>query len=386
MGALSGVASHLKGAGEGALLGGIPGAIAGAANPRMAQQQFTDVHNVQHAAAQSAIQQVQFARDNHDAQMAQAQINLHMLNQQFNSLPKDFQDHLMQEGAEAGQHLINNGVDPVAHVDNEADAKQQLAARMQINSDNPMGALMLPDGRGGDGWNIFEVPNNNKLVNAPTEITIGFTADGDPIKKTFPPNSISVGQRFALETAAMADQAKSHLQNQKNAGAANNAQIRANAANKPSTDFVEGTDAEGNQVAGTPQELQAAGVANYNKMPALVQGQTLAARELTSPDGLFSMARNQVLSLNKAGKLGPIASRVNNFVAGKGLDGDQLAFLDTLKLISTKLMQAHVGARGSKDMLAHFESLVPENSAPAALMSALNDEFQYVNSVAKRPR
>jgi hypothetical protein len=149
--------------------------------------------------------------------------------------------------------------------------------------------------------------------------------------------------------------------------------------------FLEGTDAQGRQVAGTAEELKNAGVTNAIKMPALTQTQTLAARELTGPDGLFATARNQILALNKAGKLGPIASRYNNFWAGKGLDGDQQAFRGTLNLIATKLMQAHMGNRGSKDALEHFANIVPENSTPTALMQELNNEYQYVTGIAKRP-
>jgi len=150
--------------------------------------------------------------------------------------------------------------------------------------------------------------------------------------------------------------------------------------------FVEGTDTDGNQVAGTPDELKAAGVQHFVKMPALIQGQTLAARELTSPDGLFATARKQILDLQARGKLGPVASRWNNFWAGKGLDGDQQAFRGTLGLIATKLMQAHLGNRGGKDALEHFAGLVPEDSTPQALMTALNNEYGYVNSLSKRPK
>jgi hypothetical protein len=107
---------------------------------------------------------------------------------------------------------------------------------------------------------------------------------------------------------------------------------------------------------------------------------------MTSPDGLFATARQQILALQASGKLGPVASRYNNFWAGKGLDGDQQTFRDTLSLIATKLMQAHMGNRGGKDALEHFANLVPENSTPAALMQTLNNEYAYVNSLAKRTK
>jgi hypothetical protein len=155
---------------------------------------------------------------------------------------------------------------------------------------------------------------------------------------------------------------------------------------KADTNFYEGTDASGNPIAGTATELQNAGVSQYNKMPALTQTQTLAARELTAPNGLFSTAKQQITALNQAGQLGAVASRWNNFWAKKGMDADQQAFRDTLGLISTKLMQAHMGNRGGKDAMEHFANLVPENATPATLMSALNTEYGYVNALAKRPK
>jgi hypothetical protein len=47
-------------------------------------------------------------------------------------------------------------------------------------------------------------------------------------------------------------------------------------------------------------------------------------------------------------------------------------------------MQAHVGAGGSKNMLEHFESMVPPNSTPATLLSALNDEYQPLIKIGSR--
>jgi hypothetical protein len=234
LGALSGVATHLKGAGEGLVTGGIPGAIQGAVDPKNADQKYHDLAATQHAAAQSAVQQVAAAKDDHDVQMAQAQIHLAMLQKQYDQMPADFQEQLGREAAEVNAHLQQGGLSPVAHTDNEQDAIEQVKARMQVDSDNPVGVVQLPDGKG--GYDVFEIPNNGKLIEHPVELTIGFNADGSPITKTFATHTISVAQRFALESAAMADQAKSHLQNQKNQGTANTAQIRANAAANKSND------------------------------------------------------------------------------------------------------------------------------------------------------
>jgi hypothetical protein len=234
LGALSGVKNHLEAAGKGALVGGIPGAIVGAANPKMADTAFKQQQQMRQNAvtastahAQSELQQVAWAKDNHDLQMALAQTNLAMLNRQFDMLPADFQEHLVQEGAEAGQHLIAEGIAPVFN-GSEADAIAQQRARMQVNANNSLGVVALPDGKG--NFNVFEVPNNNKILRVPTTVTIGYQSDGTPITKDFPADSLTVGQRLAIETAALNDQSKALIQNQKNAGSANVANIKAQSA------------------------------------------------------------------------------------------------------------------------------------------------------------
>jgi hypothetical protein len=142
---------------------------------------------------------------------------------------------------------------------------------------------------------------------------------------------------------------------------------------------------DGRQVAGTPEQLQAIGLGmnQISKQGVAVQNQTFAARELIAPDGLFATARQQALDLDQKGKLGPIASRWNNFWAKKGLEGDQQAFRSTLDKIATKMMQAHMAGRGGIEAIREFQTLIPENSTAPALMTELNNEYQYMRSQAK---
>src|SRR5207302_7623513 len=82
-GALSGLENHLKGAGEGLITGGIPGAVVGAASPGLADRamqyrQQTMQADLQQRQAQAANTQQAgvIAKDNHEALMGLTHINL----------------------------------------------------------------------------------------------------------------------------------------------------------------------------------------------------------------------------------------------------------------------------------------------------------------------
>lgn len=151
--------------------------------------------------------------------------------------------------------------------------------------------------------------------------------------------------------------------------------------------LVQATDETGHTIKGTASELQAVGITpnKMQKMTQQQQNQTGAARELTDPDGLLALARQQALALQAKGKLGPIVGHWNNFWAQKGLDGDQQAFRMTLDYIGSKMMQAHL-QRTSLPAMEHFATLIPENSTPGALFRELNEDQKYMQSQAGRPR
>jgi hypothetical protein len=246
-----------------------------------------------------------------------------------------------------------------------------------INHDNLPGAIAdLQTTRA----SLAKQGNTDPAVLSQIDGTIGHLKENQTALDAHQAGVFKTQQAQQLDTLNKSEAIKAKYAMQKQDNAA------GDKTTKPDTNLYEGTDASGNQVAGTNTELQAAGVKNFNKMPALTQTQTLAARELTSPDGLYATAANQIRALNQAGKLGPVASRWNNFWAGKGLDGDQQAFRGTLGLIASKLMQAHMGNKGGKDAMEHFAGLVPENSTPDTLMKTLNNEYGYVTSLAKRPK
>ena len=94
-------------------------------------------------------------------------------------------------------------------------------------------------------------------------------------------------------------------------------------------------------------------------------------------------------SLDKQGKLGPLASRYQEFMAGTVGQGDpEVEELRTkMGLLATGLMQVHVGARGSAQMLEHFEDMANAKKMDGpTLLSGLNAENNYVTRKAMIPK
>jgi hypothetical protein len=92
--------------------------------------------------------------------------------------------------------------------------------------------------------------------------------------------------------------------------------------------------------------------------------------------------------LDSEGKLGAVASRWNEFMTGKVGAGDpEIAALRTkMGLSTTLLMQAHVGNRGSSQMLEHFEDLANQKKLDGpTLKAALGAEVNYVSDRAMDP-
>lgn len=182
------------------------------------------------------------------------------------------------------------------------------------------------------------------------------------------------------------------------AGAVANAQLPAKlaaqdnaASNKPQkadTNMYVGTAPDGAQVAGTSSDLQSAGAQGVTKLDADTQKKVITARQLIAPNGLFLDVKNDIAALDSQGKLGNVASRWNNFMAGKLGDDPDFAALNThMGLLSTALMQAHVGARGSSEMLEHFQNLMNQKiSTPQQLKAQLNAAYSYVKEKAMVPK
>lgn len=153
----------------------------------------------------------------------------------------------------------------------------------------------------------------------------------------------------------------------------------------------------GNQVLLPAGQAQQMGVQNPMKADADMVNKALAARHWLNlankqapadakPEDMGIM--QLVDHLDKSGDLSPIASRWNEFMAGKvGAGNPYVAALRAkMGLSTTLLMQAHVGSRGSAQMLEHFEDLANQKKLDGpTLKAALGAEVNYVQDKAMDP-
>ncbi len=162
-----------------------------------------------------------------------------------------------------------------------------------------------------------------------------------------------------------------------------------NAKNAVGGQMFVGTDKTGNQIAGTSDDLTAAGATGISKLDADSGKKVITARQLISPDGLFSQIKQDMLNLKAKGKLGSsMEARFNDALLQKaGSDPDYAPLFVHTHLLSTALMQAHVGSRGSSDMMGEFQKLADSGKMNAdTLRSALGAEFNYVAEKAMLPK
>lgn len=160
---------------------------------------------------------------------------------------------------------------------------------------------------------------------------------------------------------------------------------------------VVGTDKTGKPVLVPMGQAQQMGLQNPVKADADMVNKAFAARHWLNlankqadpkADPQDKGIMQLVDELDAEGKLGPIASRWNEFMTGKVGAGDpEIAALRAkMGLSTTLLMQAHVGSRGSAQMLEHFEDLANQKKLDGpTLKAALGAEVNYVQDKAMDP-
>ena len=91
----------------------------------------------------------------------------------------------------------------------------------------------------------------------------------------------------------------------------------------------------------------------------------------------------------KPEELTAIGNRWNEFEAGTLGSGDPryIALRTDAKLLSTAMMQAHVGSKGSEGMMEHFANLADAGKMSGdVLKTALETERRYVTEKAMLPK
>jgi hypothetical protein len=376
-GALAGMAagSRAKTFGEG-VVNGVAGQQA------KQQQNFQNQQTVQQNQAAMAMHYVNVAKVTHD---------MHLADREFQDKYLDDTSTLMDKGA----------IDPVGPAGSKGEAQNQLLTLMKQDPDKTYELRAVRGDQGQATWQVFEYPK------APLKqdlVLPGLGPDGKDF--TIPAGTpadqagklVSTLQAKALDTHAKQQMEKGKEKNRldvqglKNQGALDVQGLKtAAAAAKGGTkaeDMVFGTTQDGRQVAGSKEELAQAGIQNPVKLPGTEAQKVVVARQLIGPrKGLFDLVNKDVDSLAKQGKLGVAATRWNDFMAGKvGSEPDFAPLRTHMGLLATALMQAHVGARGSKDMLEHFKELANYSiSDEKTLRAALQAEWEYVNEKAMLP-
>lgn len=389
-GALHGLAAgsqvNTRGMGTGSAIAAGIGAGAGAELARPAQQ-----------AQQSAeLDRTKMETAVHYANLAKIQRDIHMM-------PDTKQEQYLNQAADQTEAMTKAGaITPLSEPTDLLSAQKTL---MSLHAQNPWAVYSVVPIRGNDGSMKYSTV---QFAKAPLQKDLKLSGGGDDGKDiTIPAGTPAdqVGKFYTnhlskqLEADAKKDVAKGNndtkvkvqgmkgqtaldVQGLKNEGAA------AKASTKP-PDMASGTDSEGNQIAGTVDELKTAGATGITKLQGTEQQKVVVARQLIGPrKGLFDLVNKDIDTLAAQGKLGVAASRFGEFMAGKvGNDPEFQPLRTHMGLLSTALMQAHVGARGSKDMLEHFKELANYSiSNEATLRKALQAEWEYVNEKAMLPK
>ena len=259
-------------------------------------------------------------------------------------------------------------------------------------------------------------PLNGQLVNTATGEKIGANFDVDTLNKALEtryqvlnpgkplPPQFTLKQGASPEDFSRIDKildATEKSQGTKSQQDTTNA-IRAQTfemqRDKADLNAVIGTDPKsGRTVLAPMSQAQQMGIQNPMKADADMVNKSIAARHWLQlangpgdPKGApADMSIVQLVDkLDNEGKLGPLAGRWNEFMAGKWGSGDPeyAALRAKMGLSTTLLMQAHVGSRGSAQMLEHFEDLANAGKMDGpTLKSSIGSEIAYVQDKAMDP-
>lgn len=157
---------------------------------------------------------------------------------------------------------------------------------------------------------------------------------------------------------------------------------------------VIGTDSSGKTVLASISDakdlgltgIMKAGEQEVSKAQAARHWIPLATAQGNTPESMGILPL--IDKLDKEGKLGVVASRWNDFMAGKVGAGDpDIAALRTkMGLSTTLLMNAHVGNRGGSYMLEHFQDLANAGKMDAStLRTGVKSELDYIKDRAMLP-
>jgi len=126
-GALAALGQHIKGAGEGALVGGIPGAIMGAASPKMADNAL----KLRQQSAQNAVQEQAAKIKFTDAEAASQMADAHMRDVQREQMPEELKLRRDEFEQRIAHMYIGMGIMPKAVAENSTDGAHAGVQQIQ---------------------------------------------------------------------------------------------------------------------------------------------------------------------------------------------------------------------------------------------------------------
>lgn len=150
-------------------------------------------------------------------------------------------------------------------------------------------------------------------------------------------------------------------------------------------DTVIGYDSNGREVMTNAADADKLGLSDITKADASTVNQANKARQYIK---LSQKIQGEIDTLDKAGKLGPLAGRWNDFLAGTygAGDADYQKLKTDIGLANTLLMNVHVGSRGGSYLLEHFEDMANAKKMDAATLRAgIQSEFDYALDKAALP-
>jgi hypothetical protein len=130
LGALSGLANHIKGMGEGAVLGGIPGAVEGAVAPNVVEQTWAQKQQINANAVAASNAQVRFE----NARAAASSVQALAENQRFHQMSQDWKNQQEDRGLQQVTYFKNQGINPIMVVHDDDAGNNAMAALQHLSA------------------------------------------------------------------------------------------------------------------------------------------------------------------------------------------------------------------------------------------------------------
>lgn len=314
-----------------------------------------------------------------------------------NEITKEEQSGTIQPGTVSHTYDENQAKEWASHyalgsvLAKEANEKQQTANAAW----HPLSGQLINTQTGEKIGANFDVDSLNKALETRYQVA----NPGKPLPPQFTLKPGASPEDFGRIDKILEATEKSQLTKaQQDTTNAIRAQTFELARDKSDLNAVVGTDPKTGRTVLVPlSQAQQMGIQNPMKADADMVNKSQAARHWLqlangqgdangSPEDMGIM--QLVNKLDAQGKLGPLAGRWNDFMAGKwgAGDPDYAALRAKMGLSTTLLMQAHVGSRGGSALLEHFENLANEGKMDGpTLKSAMGSEINYVQDKAMDP-